>query len=90
MLPQNKNMTEFLKKNGIITTKVKLITTGSMKGCWSLYGKDQKWTKELIVKLTELGFRDFQNRPFTEWSGNGGMFSVFVRGHEEMMQPCQE
>ena len=85
MRPENARMQEFLEKHGI-RCKVRYIWTGSLKGTWSLYGKDQKWTPELISKFTALGFKGFNGKPLDEYSGNGGTFSVFVRGHNEMLE----
>ena len=80
MRPENKQMQEYLKENGIIATP-KYIYKGSLKGCWRLYNLAVKWFEnyELMGKLHALGFRDFNNKPFTDFSGNGGMFQVFAR-----------
>lgn len=82
--PENQRMKNFLAENGI-DCKVKYTWDGSMKGTWYLYGKGQKWTEELREKLTALRFMDFDNKPLGQWSGNGGTFSVSVRGHEELI-----
>jgi hypothetical protein len=50
-----------------------------------LYDKDQPWTQALREKLTSLGFVSFDGQPIGEFAGNAGMFSVFVRGHNEML-----
>ena len=78
MRPENKKMQEFLRQNGI-NASVKFINKGSLKGCWRLYGKGQKWNKELENKLNELGFVDFDGKPLSWLSGNGGSFSVSDR-----------
>jgi hypothetical protein len=94
MRPENTRMKEFLEKNGIDAIPW-FIWRGSMKGCWRLYGKKrgggswenyQKWTPELREKLTDLGFLDFDGKPLKEYSGNGGIFQVFVRGHLEFIE----
>ena len=87
--PENEAMKNFLAENGI-DAKVKYARDGSMKGTWYLHGKDiyQKWTEELRAKLTELGFTDFDGKELGRWSGNGGTFSVSVRGHNEMLEPA--
>lgn len=41
---------------------------------------------ELHNKLNQLGFTSFDGRPLDKFSGNGGVFSVFVRGHNEFLQ----
>jgi len=82
--PENIKMEEFLKANGI-KAQAKYFHKGSMKGCWSIYGKDQKWTYDLLDKMDGLGFLDFDGKPLNWYSGNGGNFSVFVRGHEEFL-----
>jgi len=83
MKPENKRMKDFLKDNGI-TAKATWISTGSLKGNWRLYNPEQKWTRELEKQLTQLGFVGFDNKPLTWVSGNGGMFSVFVKGYENL------
>ena len=83
--PENIRMMEFLAKHGI-KCAVKYIWNGSLRGTWRLYGKDQKWTPELMRKLTDLRFKGFDGRQLDEYSGNGGTFSVFVRGHNELLE----
>lgn len=78
MRPENKTMKSYLEENGI-EARVKYIRKGSLKGCWRLYNPDLRWTSELIKKLGELGFRDFDGRPLGQFSGNGGVFSVNAR-----------
>ena len=85
MNPENIRMMAFLTKHGI-KCAVKYIWNGSLRGTWRLYGKDQKWTPELMRKLTDLRFKGFDGRELTEYSGNGGAFSVFVRGHNELLE----
>ena len=77
MLKHNKEMQEYLTSHGI-KCQVKRIDKGSLKGTWRLYGKGQRWTVELADDLTALGFKDYDGKPFGEYSGNGGYFSVFV------------
>lgn len=95
MRPENKRMQEFLKQNGVNAVP-KWISTGSLKRSWRLYGKTgkstrntldnyQRWTPELAQKLTALGFRGLHG-PLDRFDGNGGVFSVFVRGHEEFLR----
>jgi len=68
------------------------IWKGSLKGVWriSYSGKywehANKWTPEIGEKLTGLGFVDFDGKPLHRFSGNGGMFQVFVRGHNELLK----
>jgi len=95
MLTENKKMQEFLRVNGIDAIP-KYIKTGSLKRSWRLYGKTgtktgdimqdyQRWTPELCEKLTDLGFTGFHGA-LGKFSGNGGLFSVFVRGHFEFLK----
>lgn len=84
MRDENARMQAFLAKHGI-HARVKYIATGSLKGCWRLYDPTTRWTPELAQRLTDLGFADFDGRPLHKYSGNGGVFSVFVRGHNEML-----
>ncbi len=83
MRVENMKMKRFLEQRGIKCTP-KYLSEGSMKGCWRLYG-DGRWTSDLVEKLTQLGFVDFDHNPLDEFSGNGGDFSVFVRGHDELV-----
>lgn len=94
MRPENKRMQAFLKSNGISAVPW-YISRGSMRGCWRLYGKNgkgfasdvmEKWSPELAEKLNDLGFRDYAGQPLGIYSGNGGMFCTFVRGHYEFLQ----
>jgi hypothetical protein len=77
-------MRDFLKANGI-DAMPKWIPDGSLKRSWRLYNHAMPWTMELGAKLGGLGFRDLDNKALNEFSGNGGRFSVFVRGHEELL-----
>ena len=94
MRPENKRMQGFLKANGVDAVPW-YISKGSMRGCWRLYGKHgkgfgaesmDKWTPEIAEKLTSLGFRDFDGKQLGQFSGNGGMFCTFVRGHYEFLE----
>jgi hypothetical protein len=84
MRPENQRMQDFLARHGI-NCHVKYIPDGSMKRTWRLYGKGQKWTDLLREKLTQLDFLDFDFKPLSQYSGNGGSFCVFVRGHNELV-----
>lgn len=84
-LEHNVKMEQFLKQNGINAVPWR-IDKGSMRGCWRIYSKQgkgftnmDKWTPELVDKFTALGFRDFDNQPLNQFSGNGGDFQIFVR-----------
>lgn len=82
--PENTRMQAWLAEHGIDATP-KYLFDGSLKGCWRLYGKAQKWTLELAAKLNDLGFVDFDGQPLGPYSGNGGHFMTFVRGHNELL-----
>jgi len=84
MRPENKKMKEFLASHGIACNP-KWLKAGSLKRCWRLHDRKQHWTVDLQNKLNSLGFVDFDGSPLSQYSGNGGMFSVFVRGHEEFL-----
>ena len=73
-------MKEYLKENGIKATP-KYLKTGSLKGTWRLYDLKTKWFGNdiLISKLTTLGFTDFDGKVLHDFSGNGGVFSIFAR-----------
>ncbi len=98
MREENKRMQTFLKANGIDAVP-KYLFKGSLKGSWRLYGtkngnthdlKDyQKWTPELAQRLTDLGFRGLFG-PLDQNDGNGGVFSIFVRGHNEFLKEVND
>jgi hypothetical protein len=98
MTPENQKMKDYLKENGV-DAMPKFLWKGSMKGCWRLY----KHTKEknghytyvnwwnnfgLQNKLAELGFTDFRGQPLNNFSGNGGVFSIFARNNELTKRFC--
>jgi len=78
MLEHNRLMKQYLANNGIKATP-KYLKAGSLRGTWRLYDLKQKWTDVLRKKLTDLGFKDYSGLPLGPYSGNGGLFSVFVR-----------
>jgi hypothetical protein len=87
-------MQDFLAANGIKAV-ARYNHNGSMKRTWHLYGKNgkghelenyQKWTPELYNKLTALGFTSCFNEKLDQYHGNGGVFSVSVRGHYELLE----
>lgn len=82
---ENQRMVDFLASHGI-RAQVKYIWNGSLKGTWRLYSPNVRWTMALASKLNSLGFKDFDGKPLHEYSGNGGLFSVFVRGHKEFAE----
>ena len=84
MRPENARMKVFLAQHGITATP-KYLYDGSLKRTWRLWGKGQAWTQELQDKLNGLGFIDYNGDPLDQFSGNGGSFSVFVRGHNELL-----
>lgn len=81
---ENRRMQEWLAAHGI-TARAKWLAKGSLKRTWRLYDPSTPWSLALAHKLNALGFRDYNNRPLDVFSGNGGAFSVFVRGHEELL-----
>jgi hypothetical protein len=99
MRPENAKMQEYLNQHGIKATP-KFLREGSLKGTWRLYYKARgkshslenytKWNEnyELMGKLHALGFRDFDGEPFNDFSGNGGVFSVFARVPKEVTEQC--
>ena len=79
MLDRNMRMKNWLKDNGIIAIP-KYIDAGSMRGCWRIYGLGSWWGNEdLQKKFRDLGFVDFDGDPLDNYSGNGGLFSIFPR-----------
>jgi len=85
MRPENTRMKRFLEQYGVHCMP-KYIYEGSMRGTWRLYNLHEQWTEQLQDMLTSLSFTDFQGKPLGQFSGNGGMFSVFVRGHDALLQ----
>lgn len=90
--PENVKMQEFLRANGFPNAVPWYIDKGSMRGCWRIYSKQgkgfqnmDKWTMEIADKLTALGFKGFDGGTLGQFSGNGGMFHTFVRGHYEFL-----
>lgn len=93
MKVENQNMKAFLKLHGI-DAMPKYIPDGSIKGSWRLYGllgktPDggpiwQPWwdNTELHAKLNGLGFTNLWGEPLSRADGNGGVFSIFVRGND--------
>ncbi len=87
MREENKKMTAFLKENGI-NARVKFIFDGSLKNTWRLYNPKIKWfdNKELQLKLTGLGFRDFDGKKLCNFSSNGGVLSIFAMNKDKTLQ----
>lgn len=86
MRPENKKMVEFLKANGIVAS-ARYNRDGSMRGTWHLWNCAVQWSEELAVKLNLLGFTNSTfGCPLGKYEGNGGMFSVSVRGHNEFVE----
>ncbi len=82
--PENQRMQAFLASYGIECVP-KYIRNGSLKGSWRLYNLEMRWTGELADRLNSLGFSDLWGKPLDYLSGNAGLFSVFVRGHNELL-----
>ena len=80
MRTENRKMKEFLKGHGIDVIP-KYIFTGSIAHTWRLYNHKVKWygNRNLQQKLTNLGFTDWDDKPFSDVSGNGGVFSIFAK-----------
>ncbi len=85
MRPENQRMKAYLKQNGIDATP-KYLYDGSLKRTWRLWKKNTSWTPEIQDALNRLGFTDFDGKPLQKYSGNGGSFCVFVRGHYELLE----
>lgn len=88
MRTENQKMKTFLASHGIKATP-KYIAHGSMRGTWRISSPDNlrvmksgkaNWfgNTELQNKMNEIGFRDFDNKPLNDFSGNGGLFSIFA------------
>ena len=86
MRAENRRMQEFLQGHGL-KVRAKRIHDGSLSGTWRIYSLKQNWTPELAEQFNRLGFVDFDGEALSWVSGNGGLFSVFVRGHNELASP---
>jgi len=82
----NKRIKNYLANNGIIATP-QLIKNGSMRNTIRIYQKNKEftdgcqlsfWNKELVDKFTALGFMNFDKKPLTIFSGDGGRFHIFA------------
>lgn len=87
MKAYNKAMKQYLSERGIKAKSVKFIEKGSLKGCWIISNYKQKWTQNLIDRFDIAGFKDFDGKKLGEWSGNGGIFSVYVTKNINLGQP---
>ena len=85
MRPENRRMLRFLCDHGAGVSKVKYIAVGSLKGCWSIGEPGLCWTEARAEVFNRLGFTGFDGRPLDKFSGNGGLFSIFIRGHDELL-----
>ena len=83
MLEHNIKMKKFLAKNGIKATP-KYLSTGSLKGTWRLYNRGTEWSEELMNKFIALGFKDFEGKELSKYSGQGREFSVFVQYYKSL------
>ena len=84
MRKENQRMQAFLLHHGI-KARVKFLPDGSLRGCWRISDFETRWTPALRERLSSLGFVDHSREPLTEYAGNGGRLSVFVRGHDELL-----
>lgn len=77
---ENKRMKDYLEQHGI-KVMPKYLWSGSLRGCWRLCNAKTTWWEnyELMGKLHSLGFKDYDNEPLDNFSGNGGQFSIFAR-----------
>lgn len=85
MRAENQRMKAFLAANGIDATP-KYLKDGSLKHTWRLCNLKTVWTESLAARLNKLGFQDYNGMPLDKFSGNDGVFQVFVRGHYELLK----
>jgi len=85
MLQHNKKIQELFKKHGL-KIKAKYIKAGSLRGCWRIYNLSINWNNDIAKKINRMGFVDFDRKPLGIFSGNGGVLSIFIRGHEELLK----
>ena len=87
-------MSEYLAREGLLNgVTVKYIIRGSLAGCWRLCMRSnepgrlfESWKEQDASTLNRLGFLGFDGKPLDKFSGNGGMWHVFVRGHYEILK----
>lgn len=72
--------TEIMNLTGL-KVNVSFIKTGSLKNNYRVYSRDIKWwgNEKLIEQLSLAGYVDFDNKPLSNYSGNGGLFSIFIK-----------
>ena len=91
-LNHNKKMQSYLRENGFPLAVPKYFDRGSMRGTWRIYSKIkggglagyERWSAELALKFNTLGFLRWDGSPLDSFSGNGGMFMIFVRKNLEV------
>lgn len=89
MRPENQRMKDFLRQNGVKAIP-KFFWYGSLKTHWRLDGGDgRRWTTADAEQLNKLGFTNLSGAPLNEYDGNGGRYSVIVRGHLELIEGVQ-
>ncbi|MFZ2937609.1 MAG: hypothetical protein WA066_02770 [Candidatus Omnitrophota bacterium] len=98
VLSHNKRMQDFLRSNGFPYAVAKYFNKGSLRGSWRIYSRPamekgdnlwniyEKWSEELAERFNALGFTNLWHKPLDKWDGNGGLFQVFVRGHNEFLK----
>ena len=83
--PENQRLLAFLQPPFPgLDLRVKRIREGSLRGSWRIYVPGVKWSEELGQKFLDLGFLNLWGDPDLKHVGNGGLFSVFLRGHNEL------
>jgi hypothetical protein len=82
MRQENQKMKAFLKEHGI-DAMPKYIRHGTLAPSWRIYNYSITWTEELATRFTELGFTGLHG-PIGKYEGNGGVLSVFLRGHFDL------
>jgi hypothetical protein len=81
---ENRRMKDYLAAQGVEAVPF-FIWDGSMKGCWRLSDSEQRWSMALATTLMDFDFVGYDGGPLGEFSGNGGTFCCFVRGHNEFL-----
>lgn len=85
--PENARLLAFLAPHfpEINDLRVKRIRDGSLKGSWRVYAPNVRWSEAYAQKFIDLGFLNLWGDPDLKHAGNGGLFSIFVRGHNELV-----
>lgn len=91
MLAHNRALASWLAGHGVDRCTCKRIDSGSLRGSWRItrrrpdakgrtaWDKIEDWTANDAARLSLLGLRNLRLKNLTQFDGNGGKWSLFVR-----------